>query len=382
MLVNKKKFIIVTTVSDSMPFFKGQINILKEYFNVELVSSAGIYMDEMCSLHNVTGHTLEMKREISIFNDFLSLIKLIVLFFRIKPYIVHGNTPKASLLSMIAAWITRVPKRIYYVHGLRYYGEIGKKRKLLMFLEKVSCYFSTHVFAVSEGVKEALKKDSITEKEILIIWNGSVNGIDLEYFDPEKTDVSTIRNLYGIDEKDFVFGFIGRFVRDKGVNELVGVFKTINKIHKNTKLLLVGTFENHLDPLNKETIYEIESNKNIINAGFQKDVRSFLSSMNVFTFPSYREGLGLVLMEAGAMNIPSISSDITGCREIIFNNINGLLINSKDQQDLFDKMLYSIENPVQINEMAKKTRTIVKDKFEQKELWKKSLEMYVHIAKN
>ena len=117
-------------------------------------------------------------------------------------------------------------------------------------------------------------------------------------------------------------------------------------------MLLVGTFENDLDPLNKETIYEIESNKNIINAGFQKEVRSFLSSMNVFTFPSYREGLCLVLMEAGAINIPSISSDITGCREIIFNNNNGLVINSKDQQDLYNKMLCCIENPNHINEMA------------------------------
>jgi glycosyltransferase involved in cell wall biosynthesis len=377
----KKKFIIVTTVSDSLPFFKGQVNILKEYFNVELVSSAGNYMDEMCSLHNVAGHKLDMKREISIFNDFFSLIKLIVLFFKIKPYIVHGNTPKASLLSMIAAWITRVPKRIYYVHGLRYYGEVGIKRKLLMFLEKVSCYFATHIVAVSEGVKEGLKKDNLSNKDVLLIWNGSVNGIDLEYFDPEKTDVSTVRNLYGIDDNDFVFGFIGRLVGDKGVNELVGAFKELNKFHKNIKLLLVGRFENELDPLSKLTIDEIENNKNIINAGLQKDVRSFLSSMHVFSFPSYREGFGLVLMEAGAMNIPSISSDIIGCRDIINNN-NGLLIKSKDQQDLFNKMRYSIENQEQINEMAKKSRNIVKDKFEQKELWKKSLEMYVHIAEN
>lgn len=378
----KKKLIIVTTVSDSLPFFKGQINVLKEYFEVELISSPGEYMEEMCSKHLVKGHDLIMKREISVFNDILSLMKLIILFFKIKPFIVHGNTPKASLLSMIAAWITRVPKRIYYVHGLRYYGEVGKKRKLLMLLEKVSCYFATHIVAVSEGVKEGLKKDNLSKKEILLIWNGSVNGIDLEYFDPEKTDVSTVRNLYGIDKNDFVFGFIGRFVGDKGVNELVGAFKELNKFHKNIKLLLVGTFENDLDPLNKEAIYEIESNKNIINAGLQKDVRPFLSSMHVFTFPSYREGLGIVLMESSAMNIPSISSNIIGCNEVIVEGENGLFIESKNQQMLSERMRYCIESPEQINEMAKKARNIVKDKFEQKELWKKSLEMYVHIAEN
>lgn len=378
----KKKFIIVTTVSDSLPFFKGQINVLKEYFDVELISSPGEYMEEMCSKHFVKGHDLIMKREISVFNDILSLMKLIILFFKIKPFIVHGNTPKASLLSMIAAWITRVPKRIYYVHGLRYYGEVGKKRKLLMFFEKVSCYFATHIVAVSEGVKEGLNKDNLSKKEVLLIWNGSVNGIDLEYFDPEKTDVSTIRNLYGIDQNDFVFGFIGRFVGDKGVNELVGAFKELNKFHKNTKLLLVGRFENELDPLKEETISEISNNQNIIYAGFQKDVRPFLATMNIFSLPSYREGFGIVLMEASAMNVPSISSNIIGCNEIVFNGVNGFLIESKNQQILLDKMDYCIQNREKINEMAKKARIIVKDKFEQKELWKKSLAIYVHIAEN
>lgn len=378
----KKKFIIVTTVSDSLPFFKGQINVLKERFDVELVSAPGKYMEEMCIMHSVKGHELSMKREISIFDDFCSLLKLIVLFFKIKPFIVHGNTPKASLLSMIAAWVTRVPKRIYYVHGLRYYGEVGKKKQLLMFLEKVSCYFATHVIAVSQGVKDGLKEDNLCKKDILVIWNGSVNGLDLSYFDPVKTNGTAVRKSYGIDENDFVFGFIGRFVGDKGVNELVGTFKELNKIHKNIKLLLVGRFEIELDPLQRETIHEIENNKNIINAGFQKDVRPFLAAMDVFSFPSYREGFGIVLMEASAMNIPSISSNIMGCNEVIVTGVNGFLIESKKQQALLDKMRYCIQNPEQINDMAKLSREIVKDKFEQQELWQKSLKVYVSIADN
>jgi len=378
----KKKFIIVTTVSDSLPFFKGQINVLKERFDVELVSAPGKYLDAMCNMHTVKGHEVSMKREISIINDFWSLLKLIVLFFKLKPFIVHGNTPKASLLSMVAAWVTRVPKRIYYVHGLRYYGEIGKKKQLLMFLEKVSCYFATHVIAVSQGVKDGLKEDNLCKKDILLIGNGSVNGIDLSYFDPAKTDSKAVRNAHSIGENDFVFGFVGRLVGDKGVNELVGAFKQLNQIHKNIKLILIGRFENELDPLQEETIDEIGNNKNIINAGFQKDVRPFLAAMNIFSFPSYREGFGIVLMEASAMNIPSISSNILGCNEVIFKDVNGFLIESKNQQVLLDKMGYCIQNPEKINEMAKLSREIVKDKFEQKELWQKSLKVYVGIADN
>ena len=378
----KKKFLIVTTVSDSLPFFKGQINVLKEDFDVVLVSSAGVYMDEMCAMHSVKGYRVGMKREISVFNDFLSLIKLIVLFFKIKPHIVHGNTPKASLLSMIAAWITGVPKRIYFVHGLRYYGEVGKKKQLLMFMEKVSCYFATHIIAVSQGVKDGLKYDNLCKKDILLIWNGSVNGIDLAYFDPTIIDGLEVRLTHNISQNDFVFGFVGRFVGDKGINELVGAFKKLNINYKNIKLLLVGKFEDDLDPLQDQTKQEIINNKNIINAGFQKDVRPYLVAMNVFSFPSYREGFGIVLMEASAMRIPSISSDIMGCNEIIVNCKNGFLIESRNEQDLLVKMDYCIVNPEKINEMKKLSRSIIKDKFEQQKLWKKSLEIYQNIADN
>lgn len=378
----KKKFLIITTVSDSLPFFKGQINVLKERFDVELVSAPGKYLDAMCTMHTVKGHEVSMKREISIINDFWSLLKLIVLFFKIKPFIVHGNTPKASLLSMIAAWVARVPKRIYYVHGLRYYGEVGKKKQLLMFLEKASCYFATHVIAASRGVKDGLKEDNLCKKDILLIWNGSINGIDLSYFDPTKTDAITVRNAYGINEEDFVYGFVGRLVGDKGINELVAAFKEINLKNNKVKLLLVGSYENSLDPLEEQTLEQINKNPNIITTGFQIDVRPFFMAMNIFTFPSYREGLCLVLMEAGAMNVPSISSNIVGCKEVIGDGINGILIESRNAKDLEEKMQLCLNEPNKIKEMALLSRDFIKNKFEQKELWQKSLKVYVGIADN
>ena len=372
----RKKIIIVTTVSDSLPFFKGQINVLKGCFDVELVSSSGKYLDEMCSIHEVKGHEINMKREISPIHDFLSLNKLIILFLKIRPDVVHGNTPKASLLSMIAAFITRVPKRIYYVHGLRYQGENGFKRKILMIFERVSCALATHVIAVSQGVKETIENDKIYNGNAHLIWNGSINGIDLDYFDPRYLDKQSLREEYTIKNSDFVFGFVGRFVKDKGVNELVRAFCYINKEFPKTKLLLVGRFESELDPLDDDVIVSIEENKNIINVGFQKDVRPFFSMMDVFSFPSYREGLCLVLMESSAMKIPAISTDIPGCKDVIEDLKNGFLIKSRNEQQLIEKMRYCIENPESIDNMKNNSRNFVKDKFEQKHLWQESLAFY------
>ncbi|MBP4141516.1 glycosyltransferase family 4 protein [Flavobacterium sp. P4023] len=380
MIDKKKSFFIITTVSDSLPFFKGQIFVLKEFFDIELVSSPGIFLEQMSASHDVKGNAIPMKREISLWNDLISLFRLIFLFLKKRPEVVHGNTPKASLLSMIAAWITFVPVRIYYVHGLRYSGEFGNKKRMLMAMEKISCFFATDVIAVSQGVKEALVTDRICKKEINLIWNGSINGIDLNYFDSKIPTLKSIRSNYGIKEDDFVYGFVGRLVGDKGINELVAAFKEVNLKNSNVKLLLVGSYENSLDPLEEETLEEINKNPNIITAGFQSDVRPFFMTMNIFTFPSYREGLCLVLMEAGAMNVPSISSDIVGCKEVIGDGINGILVESRNTKDLEEKMQLCISEPTKIKEMALLSRDFVKNKFEQKELWQKTLEKYKEIV--
>ena len=141
-----------------------------------------------------------MEREISIFKDFVSLFKLIKLFQKIKPKVVHGNTPKGGLLSMIASWFTMVPVRIYCVHGLRYQGVNGIKYFLLKNMERLACLCSTHVFTVSFGVRKILKEDKITSKMVEVIWNGSVNGIDSERFSSENMDVTVLKKKYNLDE--------------------------------------------------------------------------------------------------------------------------------------------------------------------------------------
>jgi glycosyltransferase involved in cell wall biosynthesis len=377
--MNKKKFFIITTIPLSLIFFKGQLSFLKNEFDITLISSPEEELFKIANKYQVNGYGIKMKREISLVNDCISLMKFIFYFFKNRPDIVHGNTPKASFISMTASWFTRVPIRIYFVHGLRYQGANGIKKYLLIYMERISCKFATHIYAVSNGVKDTMLKDTITKKEITVIWNGSVNGINEGFFNPEIVNEITIKKEYHIKSDDFVFGFVGRLVRDKGINELILAFKDINKLFPNSKLLLVGNFEDELDPLLPEVKKEIQNNKSIIHAGFQNDIRPFYKLMNLFVFPSYREGFGISLMEAAAMGVPAISSDIIGCNEIILNNVNGYLIPSKNKLVLFEKMLFCLKNKHSIEEMSLVSRDIILSKFEQKELWKKTIDTYKNL---
>ncbi|AOW22019.1 hypothetical protein LPB138_05115 [Urechidicola croceus] len=377
----KKKFFIVTTVPKSFVFFKGQIQVLKKAFDVEFVSSPESRLKKYSELEQVVAHPIEMEREIAVFKDIKSLMQLIKLFRKKKPQVVHGNTPKGGLLSMIASWVARVPVRIYVVHGLRYQGAKGMKRSLLINMERLACRFATHVFTVSFGVKQILKEDKITSKEINIIWNGSVNGINTEHFSPKAVDVVELKEKIGLNDSHLVFGFVGRLVKDKGVNELISAFSKINKKYSHTKLLLVGNYE-EADPVSSFTKEEITSNDDIIFSGSQSDVRPYLKMMNIFTFPSYREGFGISLMEAAAMNVPAISSNITGCNEIIKDGFNGKLIKSKSEKELYNTMEEFILNPDLVKQMASVSRKYVVDKYDQKELWNKALETYQKIVLN
>lgn len=377
---SKKKLYIITTVPMSFVFFKGQLLKLREKFDVTLISSQERALYETADFNNIKSHGIQMAREISLFSDLVSLFKLLLYFYKNRPDLLHANTPKGSFLSLSAAWFCRVPTRIYYVHGLRYQGTNGLKKKLLVNMERMSCFFATDIIAVSKGVREVLHTDKITKKKIKVIWNGSANGIDLNYFDPNHADIQDIRPSYAIAEDDFVFGFLGRLVGDKGINELVKAFNQLNGEYPKIKLMLVGGYEDHLDPLREETISIIKSNANIIEAGVQYDVRSYLNAMDLFVFPSYREGFGIVLMEAAAMNVPSISSDIIGCNEIIEDHVNGFLIPSKNHRALYEKMKYALENKDTITTMSKVSRDLISGKFEQRKLWEELIKYYDEIA--
>lgn len=374
-IAEKDKFIIVTTVPGSLNFFKGQIGVLKKQFNIEAVSSPQKGLEAFSKLEKIKTYGIHMSREISLLKDLKSLIKLTKLFLSIKPKIVHGNTPKGAFLSMFSSWITRVPYRIYCVHGLRYQGTVGFKRKLLIVMEQLTCFFATEIIAVSIGVRKSLKEDGVSKKKVSLIWNGSANGINVNHFKPSLDGVNELRIKYNLKPTNFIYGFVGRIVRDKGINEIVEAFTQVNKKYKHTRLILIGKYED-ADPIKEKTDFLIKNNKNIIYVGYQKELRPFFNLMDVFTFPTYREGLATSLLEASAMSKAIISSNATGCYEVIKDGYNGRVIPTRSSSKLKEAMIEFIENPLLIKKLSSVSRQSVIEKYEQKFFWKKALETY------
>src|SRR5690606_26375640 len=321
----KDTFLLITTVPQSLNFYKGQVQVLKTKYHIEVASSPGQRLDTFGELEEVPIHQVPMKREISIFSDLVSLYRLFKLIKKVRPKVVHASTPKAGFLGMLAAFLNRTPVRIYFVLGLRYEGTKGFKRKFLMQIERLSCKLATDVFSVSKGTKKTLVEEGITSKDINIIWNGSINGIDTKQFDFNSTPAPTIDQSL-IPEGSFIFGYVGRLVGDKGTNELIDAFTQLHQIHPEIRLLLIGDFEDVQDPVSDRTRALIKNHPAIVYLGYKSNVKPFFKLMNVFVFPSYREGFGMVVMEAAAMEKPVICSDITGCNEIIIDGHSGILI--------------------------------------------------------
>ena len=372
-----KKFFLITTIPISLSFFEKQISEINKIFDVTLVSSPGSELKKIADTEKVKFKSIAMKREISLKDDILSFSKFLWLFSTQRPDVIHCNTPKASLLSLVAGYMTRTPNRIYYIHGLRYEGATGKKRKLLKNIEKLNCFCATHIIAVSNGVKQKVEQQ-LTSKQVDVINYGSANGLDINEFSNHNYNAKIIREEYGISENDFVFGFVGRLVKDKGIGELVGAFNQLEQ--KDIKLILVGKYEPDLDPLSQETLQIIKSNPNIIEVGFQKDVKKFLSIMDLFVSPSYREGFGLSVLEANLMKIPALVTNITGYSEIINEGKNGFFVEPKTSEELFKKMSHILHTKEKLKNMKQDCFDEVANKYSRKEVLQKALEYYSQFA--
>lgn len=362
-------------------FYKGFLKELKdEGYEVVALSSPGNDLEEINQREGVKTIAVSMERRISPFKDFKSLFSLIKVFKKEKPDIIHSITPKAGLLSMIAGWVCRVPIRIHTFTGLVFPTSTGIKKKLLILTDKLTCACATHINPEGEGVRNDLIKFKITKKPLTILGHGNIKGIDLDYFNPNLEELGYIKE--NKSSQPFTFCFVGRLVREKGINELVSAFKKLNNTYPDTQLILVGNKEQEIDPIKPETLNEIESNPAIKAVGPQKDIRPFLMSADLFVFPSYREGFPNVVIEAGAMNLPSIVSDINGCNEIIIPNENGVIIPSKNEDALFISMEDLYNNPDKVKKMAEKSRHLVSSRFEQSYVRKCLKDYYKDIVKN
>ena len=381
-----KKLIRITTVPISFKvLLKGQLRFMTSNgFDVKGVSSEGEELKKVIENEEIVMEAINMSRKITPFQDLKSLWEMWNFLRKEKPQIVHTHTPKAGIIGMLAARLAGVPHRLHTVAGLPLMEATGIKRKILNFVEKLTYSSATRVYPNSKGLYDFILQNNFTQSNKLkIIANGSSNGINTTFFSPAQ--VSEIEKVklgekLNIQPDDFVFVFVGRIVSDKGINELIKAFSELQTAENNEltgiKLLLVGGLESDLDPLNPETLAEINQNRDIISVGFQQDVRPFFAISDALAFPSYREGFPNVVMQAGAMGLPSIVSDINGCNEIIVEGENGLIIPSKNVEKLKEKMLTLARDKNLYVKLKENSRRMIENRYEQSVVWNALLEEY------
>lgn len=383
--MSNPKLIRTSTVAISLDYLlKGQLSFLQKHYEVLAVSGNDIHLEEVANREKIRTIGLEMQRNISPLKDLLSLWNLYLLFKKEKPLMVHSITPKAGLLTMVAGFLAGVPIRIHTFTGLIFPSKTGLLKRLLILMDKLLCKFATHIYPEGNGVKQDLINFRITSKPLKVIANGNVNGIDTDYFNKNQLselENQTLKNALGINSNDFIFIFVGRLVGDKGINELITAFKKF-ETKDSIKLLLVGPFEQELDPLSVDTLHEINSNTNIISVGFQKEVRSYFAIADALVFPSYREGFPNVVLQAGAMSLPCIVTDINGSNEIIIDGINGLIISPKNHVELHKVMLQLVNDNLLRANLRKHSREMIVSRFEQKMIWEAILEEYKRVESN
>lgn len=352
------KIVRAATVPLSLEAFcRDMLRELSREYEVVAVSSPGKVLDEVGAREGVRTIAVPMERHISLLKDLKSLWRMWRVLRKEKPDMIHSMTPKAGLICMMAGWLTGVPVRIHTFTGLVWPTSTGLKRRVLMATDWLTCACATHIIPEGEGVKSDLLNHHITRKPLKVLGYGNVKGIDLDYFKPAET---TSKSHQG-----FTFVFVGRIVRDKGINELVKAFDRLHQEHNDVRLVLVGPREDDLDPVLPETLDRIDRGDGIEAVGKQSDVKSFYTNADALVFPSYREGFPNVVIEAGAMGLPSIVTDINGSREIIIDGENGVIVPPQNEEALYQAMKLFVEDSELTQSLAANARPLIASRYEQ-----------------
>lgn len=386
--IAKTKIIRISTVPISLNVFcKGLLQELSNDYEVVAVSSPGADLEEVEVREKVRTIAVPMRRHISPLHDLISLWLLFWLFRKERPTMVHSITPKAGLLSMIAAKLAGVPIRLHSFTGLIWPTARGLKRKILVTTDKLLCACATHLNPEGQGVANDLQAH-ITHKPLTVLGHGNVRGIDFDFYKstPDiELAAQQCRVDLGIPSDAFVFLFVGRMVRDKGIVELLDAFKNLTESYSQKSdtsspisLLLVGDEEKHLDPLPPSTQQLIDTLPNVYRLPFQTDVRPFYATAQALVFPSYREGFPNVVLEAGAFALPSIVTDINGSREIITNGDNGLVIPPQNIKALTQAMQTLLHTP-HLKSMGEAAYRNVQQHFSKALVWQHLKDYYQHL---
>lgn len=378
----KKKICFIATISKTIEWFMlDQAEFFsKNGFDVYIICDedhefSGIIPEKITFL------PVSMKRGID-FSAIKSIYSMYKIFRKYKFDIIQYTTPNASMYASIAGFLSGIPVRIYRQWGMVYLGFNGVKRAIFKAIEKCICNFSTFILPDSFGNLDFCRSEGFYKKNKSdVILNGSAAGIDFVRFDVSKKNEwrKEIRAKYNIGDNDFVFGFIGRINRDKGINELISAFKSFLNIDNSAKLFLVGLADRE-DEITHDLLDWAKNCDNIFFTGVTSEAEKFYASFDVFILPSYREGFGSTLIEAQAMEIPVITTNIPGPSEAIIDGKTGILVEVKNTDELFSAMTKLYNDPALRIEYGKNGLEHTNENFDRNKLFEKNLEFINNLS--
>ncbi|MCH4829050.1 glycosyltransferase family 4 protein [Flavobacterium columnare] len=371
----KKRVLHVVTVSFVINHFFGKQFLYLNHKNGNEYFLACSPSDEFKELSETLSYipiSLNMTRTIDPLMDLFAIFKLFCYIKKYKIDVVVGHTPKGGMIAMIASFFAGVENRIYFRHGIFYETSFGVKKLLLKSIDRLTGSLAVKVVCVSNDVKCKSEIDKLNDtKKNIILGRGTCNGVDTKKrFNKQNISVDLIEELrckYFILEDDIVIGYVGRIVKDKGIEDLIEAWRIIITKYKNVKLLLVGPFEDK-DSVSSKCKKIIEEEESIIYTGFVSDSENYFALMDIFILPTYREGFPTVTLEASSMQIPVISSKATGCKESLIENVTGIFCEN-DANDIAKKMEYYIINPVERKQAGIDGRKFVSKNFDHSIIW-------------
>jgi glycosyltransferase involved in cell wall biosynthesis len=375
------KLVRITTKPIALKvLLRGQMKFMKEQgFDVTMISDNDKEVESLIAQEECQHISIKLTRQITPFTDLISLIKLTRILKKINPDIVHTHTPKAGLIGLWAAKLAGVPVRLHTIAGLPWMEYNGISRSILKFVEKLTAMAACKIYPNSFVQKDFLFKNKIGRKKMQVLGNGSSNGIDINHFsltEDIKTEAGEIKKQANVSEKGFIWIFVGRVVKDKGVMEMLDAFVNIHQLFPEDRLWIVGNEEPELDPLSDSYRNLINNHPAIKSWGFQEDVRPYLAAADTLVFPSYREGFPNVPLQAACMECVLLLSDINGCNEIVQNKKEGLLVPPKNTQALLEAMLYLRNNPEIADAFIKAAKDKVLKNYDREIIWNLLLKEY------
>lgn len=363
---------------------RGQMKYMSSHgFDVTMVSSPGPEVDEVIAAEGCPHIAVNISRKITPVGDLISIYNLYRVFKKHKPDVIHSENLKANLLGMIAGWLAGVPVRIQTMAGLVSPNVLSLKGKLIRMAEITSFRFATDVWPNSNSsLQYMVNTGMIRPGKARVIGGGSSNGVDLQKYNRaaiHETRLEEFRKLIGYKAGERVLLFAGRMVKDKGIQELVAVFQRLQKQFPSIKLVLLGPLEEELDPLNDVTKESIRNNKSIVHINWTDEVEYYFALAELFVFPSHREGFPNVLMQAGAMRVPVVCSDIVGNIDIVDDQESGLWHQAKNEEDLYKKLLFALDNPGIMRQMADALYQKMTGSYDRFVLYAKYRDAYIEL---